>query len=98
MTANLGGTNIQEPLEHAIKRLFIKIDPKLLESLKTKERDALIKSPIEPIGQEKIRKIFLLTDGAVNNPGAVIDLAREWVQQVSCQRTCQSWQRLIFFC
>ncbi|CDW74221.1 UNKNOWN [Stylonychia lemnae] len=88
MTANLGGTNIHDPLEHAIKRLFIKINPSLLESLIKKERDAMINSPIEPKGLEKIRKIFLLTDGAVNNPNA----------QVSCQRTGKSWQRFIFFC
>ncbi|CDW91040.1 UNKNOWN [Stylonychia lemnae] len=77
MSADLGGTNIHDPLEYAIKRLFIKVTPKQIEEQKLRDMHTLMKSPTEPIGQELIRKIFLLTDGAVNDPASVLNLARQ---------------------
>ncbi|CDW82813.1 UNKNOWN [Stylonychia lemnae] len=77
MSADLGGTNIHDPLEYAITKLFVKVTPNQIEEQKIRDIHTLMKSPIEPIDQELIRKIFLLTDGAVNDPAAVLNLASQ---------------------
>ena len=65
-SADFGGTNILDPMEFLINKYLIKFDDETTHD--SFQQDKL---------KRKLKRLFLLTDGEVDNPDKVIQLARE---------------------